>query len=514
MKSKQNTWEYIWGLIGLVPFLVFTMKDLVTAPLWFDEGIEFFYSKYLFGQIPGISLLDNMYQRIIATYQPPLYNVVLFLWLQISESESWFRFSSVLMGALGAVGLFSLFRRKISARFACLTMIIYSCIHQIIYYSLECSEYIMMLMFLFWMLYFYCECVENADIKYEMGYLIMAVLAIYSHYSAAFVIIPTAISILLVLWKKQQLHLLKVQMFGYVLAVLFAGIPLLIFFLVPQLQNPDSTYSQRIIGSFEGGNIFYDFFSQISKTFRFISLESPNRFAGFIGLALIIFVILAGIYIWKGKRALVKHLLTCSLGAWIIYYGLVRSGIYAYGEFLNRYCLSLLPIWMVTILLLLAESTQLFDGFISNNKYLNTVKKIYVAILLFFALGYCVYGSHQINKHWQKMDCRGVAATWISAEAWNEITFVDFNQNPSFTYYLRQDERYSKEMEENMIRDLSLNYFDLETYHTYFLDFFEGQLPDSLYLCGSKRLKEIMELEGYTVDTLYETTASLYYAYK
>mgnify|MGYP006967353498 CR=1 FL=1 len=69
-------------------------------------------------------------------------------------------------------------------------------------------------------------------------------------------------------------------------------------------------------------------------------------------------------------------------------------------------------------------------------------------------------------------------------------------------------------MEDNIIRDMELHYFDKSTYRQYVLKMFDEQWPDRMYLCTGTMLKEILEEEGYRVETIHETTASLYYAYK
>lgn len=103
-------------LIKVFPFIAFAFFFLITcykltyAPLWFDETIEFWYSKNLNGYVPyemqNGGQASSMYQRIVSTYQPPLYNIVMFFWLKISTAEWWFRFFSVLMGFVGNLAIY------------------------------------------------------------------------------------------------------------------------------------------------------------------------------------------------------------------------------------------------------------------------------------------------------------------------------------------------------------------------------------------------------------------------
>lgn len=89
--------------------LVISYK-LANASLWGDEITEFLYSKYLFempDSVPDMGWnLHNMYERIVFTFQPPLYNIVMYFWLKFSDSEWWLRAFGVLMGLIGGVGTY------------------------------------------------------------------------------------------------------------------------------------------------------------------------------------------------------------------------------------------------------------------------------------------------------------------------------------------------------------------------------------------------------------------------
>lgn len=54
---------------------------MTNSALWYDEAIEYFYSKIMIGKVPGGFDTQNMYERITSTFQPPLYNVFMNIWL-------------------------------------------------------------------------------------------------------------------------------------------------------------------------------------------------------------------------------------------------------------------------------------------------------------------------------------------------------------------------------------------------------------------------------------------------
>ena len=78
LKKFQKKEYLVLGAVLLV-FLLMALYKLTDAPLWYDEMIEFYYSKYLTGQIRGVSLCNNLYERLQTnSFQPPLYNLIMY----------------------------------------------------------------------------------------------------------------------------------------------------------------------------------------------------------------------------------------------------------------------------------------------------------------------------------------------------------------------------------------------------------------------------------------------------
>ena len=103
--DNKNRDYFLLGSV-LILFILVTTYKLTNASLWFDETVEYWYSKVLVGTLPYDSTKVNMYQRITSTYQPPLYNILMYFWLRISDSVWWFRFFGVVMGFIGMIGLY------------------------------------------------------------------------------------------------------------------------------------------------------------------------------------------------------------------------------------------------------------------------------------------------------------------------------------------------------------------------------------------------------------------------
>ena len=137
----------------LFVFLLMALYKLTDTPLWYDEMIEFYYSKYLTGQIRGVSLCSNLYERLQTnSFQPPLYNLIMHVWLLFGESEWWFRFSGVLFGLFGMLGLYACVKQFAGWQAAALSVFVSSFVYEWMYYVKEAAEYNMMIMLLYWLI--------------------------------------------------------------------------------------------------------------------------------------------------------------------------------------------------------------------------------------------------------------------------------------------------------------------------------------------------------------------------
>ncbi len=108
MQTVKNTArskkQYIFlGCILLIALVFYTI-NATRSGLWYDEAIEYFYSKYITGPVPGGHNSANMLERILHTFQPPLYNILMYFWLGLFDSEFGFRFAGILTTLAGSAG--------------------------------------------------------------------------------------------------------------------------------------------------------------------------------------------------------------------------------------------------------------------------------------------------------------------------------------------------------------------------------------------------------------------------
>lgn len=138
--------------------------------MWFDETVEYYYSKFLSGIEPvasssGVAISTNMYERIISTFQPPLYNLVMFIWLNLGDFEWWFRFLGVIMGIINVAGIYKSIDKVWNYQAAPIAVVMLACTKWFVFYIQECAEYNLMLVSLSWFIFAWICLMEKVTPK-------------------------------------------------------------------------------------------------------------------------------------------------------------------------------------------------------------------------------------------------------------------------------------------------------------------------------------------------------------
>ena len=510
LKKFQKREYLVLGGVLLV-FLLMALYKLTDTPLWYDEMIEFYYSKYLTGQIRGVSLCSNLYERLQTnSFQPPLYNLIMHVWLLFGESEWWFRFSGVLFGLFGMLGLYACVKQFAGWQAAALSVFVSSFVYEWMYYVKEAAEYNMMIMLLYWLLYFYFRTFRNLTLKNIGCFTAISVVLLYTQYGAVLGILPLAISLLIRAWKQEGKKLGGRIALIYGITGVAAGLPLYFFLFRIQLQMNQSVNYYTV--AFEKNNIFYDFFKMLLTTAQWLFTESKTRFELPFALALPVVILIAVLSVRFRKNSEFNFFLVSCIAVWVVYYAVVRSGIYAYGDFGNRYSLFLLPIWTVLIVYLAYEAFALIRMLTFPWKKL--AFRGALGIFLAVQLGYCAYGFYRISIFDVKSDTRSVVRIWYDLEGYETPTYVVFGEAPSFTYYLTHDSRFREEYWDNIVFEYENveNDYDPEEYWEYINDAYSGQLPDRFYLSigHENTLTEALREHGYTLEEKFLTNTILF----
>lgn len=515
--QKIHLPEWVTAGVAFVYYWIMALYKLTEAPIWQDEAMEFYCSIPVKGAIRGVTEYASMYERMAhIQQQPPLYNWVMCLWLQINEGEWWYRFSSVVFGFLAAIGLYFVIRKLCDRYMAAFCVVIYSSIYILMYYIKEASEYPLLIMLLFWLVYAWillCECISTKRI---LIFTLLCVLAVFTQYGAVFVVVPFGISVLIMAARAKNWKQFWISFGSFAAAGGIGGCSLIYFFLIPQSANQVSTLfsEQEII--IERGSIFGDFLNSIMCVFKWCAIDMDRDWEKIWWLVIAAMIVIAGIIVYvavKSKKNVIRYFLYCNIAVYLFYYIVTKLNIYAYGWYGNRYNMFLFPLWLVLIAVSLYEWVMLLRQ--SQNQIVHRLSKIVQIGLVLAGLVYCLYGDYRISNHWNKMDLRTVVAEWYANDGYETPTMLDFHQRYGFVYYFTHDDKYDASQWDHIVYNDKVETYsanDTQVWKEYLHQVYGNTIPDELYLVTGQWnafVDAFVEL-GYEVEPVVDTTAKLY----
>ena len=416
-------------------FLLVALHRLTQASLWVDESIEFWYSRVMSGPLPFEST-TGMVERINSTFQPPLYNFLMFFWLQVSTSQWWFRFFGVVAGFVGMIGLFQAVRRITDSVYASAAAVLFAAfVYQLVYYWQECAEYCLLLASVFWALYFWVCLLKSPSRKNIIGLTALSVIAVYSQYGAVFPIFIMLVTALAAVLKAKDRKLTATLLFSWGIAFLFAAVPLFWFFFLPQFTSQHQGGGVIRELSFYRNNPLLDFAGGAAAVFEWnCTLYLPKIVtAALLGL----FVLLCVFSFIRGSRFM-KILILSNLCLWLIYYAALKLNLYAYGHFRGRYALFFLPCWMVLTAAMIHE----IHGRLKNRDAAGRVplSRIWLGAVALGCAVFCFFSWQlALKDNWEKEDNRTAAYVWLRENPEGKDTLVYYGAAAGFSYYLYND---------------------------------------------------------------------------
>lgn len=511
MKNKT----YVFQGVAFAFFLVTASWGLTNASLWFDEAVEFFYS---------VCSISEMYEKVVSTFQPPLYNFIMHFWLKFSETEWWFRFAGVFWGFLGSVGLYLTLKRLTGVRTAALGVMAYAVSYYLVYYLQECAEYSLLIGILFWTIYFFVCLLESPTTKNIFLFTIFCVLPIYTQYGAVWLVVPACVVVFIYFFKEKNWKAVGKLCASYGIAGIVAGIPLIYFFLIPQM-SAQGTLSENIEGIYFEGFFLVDLWKTLCRVIQWIFIgrfETTLNIIVEIIIFLLILVVLVEFIVSKNK--IYRGLVLVAIASFLLFYFATKLGYYATNSYTpegfgTRYSLFFAPICIVvafyTLYLLYKKSRQ-------ETGSINKAAGVVLGIVL--AVGFVLFmqNSQRLSQNWTKEDSRGLVNSWYANAAYEKQTYVYYGADYGFRYYVSHNELYSTTYEENILYQPWSRGQSQEEFKEYLLNEYGGTIPDEIYLCFSHiyeteatdRVNLFAEL-GYTVEQKYNgNNAILYYAYK
>lgn len=516
-KQKIKLPEWLTAGMAFIYYWIMALYKLTQTPIWQDESMEYYCSIPVKGVIQGVTQYETMYERMAyIQQQPPLYNWVMCLWLQVNDNDWWYRFSSVIMGFLAVIGLYLVVRRLCNRFTATISVIAFSSIYILMYYMKEASEYSMLIMFIIWTVYLYLHILEKITIQRVLGFTVLCIANIYTHYGAVFFVVPMAVQLLYYYGRSKEWKAFKAALISYVIAAAGAGIPLVMLFLIPQSTNAVSTIGVEKPIEITGNNIILDFFDSMMWVLRWCMLDydrDGERLTWAIWVLL--FALIGAIIICYRytKRKEFRMFVNCNIGIYLLYYVVTTLNIYAYGWFGNRYNMFLLPLWFILIVMVIYEMLYLLAQ--NGREWIRKSVPALRCVILFATLLFCCYGVKRINDHWYKMDLRTVVSVWYEDKGYEIPTYVNFHQRYPYVYYLTHNEAYDESKWENIYcsQNLdSLSYSNEEWMEFLTTEVYPDGLPERLYVVSGQydTIVRFLEDYGYHVEPVVDTTAKLF----
>ena len=187
-------------VLGIGAILVFQFMNLTTASIWHDEAFSALLVEYEFSE---------MISRISADVHPPLYYVMLKSWTDFTgNSVFMLRLFSLIFGLLTVVATYLLakeiFQKKLIATLASLILLFGSFQIQ---YNIEARMYTLATFFLIVSSFLLLRALKEKGMLWWVGYAVIAVAAIYTHYYTAFGIIAQFLFVLYWIFRDEGFHL-------------------------------------------------------------------------------------------------------------------------------------------------------------------------------------------------------------------------------------------------------------------------------------------------------------------
>jgi hypothetical protein len=235
-------------LLLIVAHLAVALPLAYHLNIWSDEASSLYTTQYGFRHA-----LENVFQQ---EKQAPIYFLVLSLWRKINDSIFFARLLSIIFSLL-AIFVFSRLASKIwEEKTAIFLTAIFALHPYLVWASLEIRAYALMIFItcvLF--LFFYDSFLrENAgDRKVQTGYVLTAIVAIYTHYYLGFLLVGAFLALLILRrWQAAKTY------FGQMLIVGIAVLPL--FYVIYWQFTDRAVTFQPEKSLFEGATIVWNHF--------------------------------------------------------------------------------------------------------------------------------------------------------------------------------------------------------------------------------------------------------------
>lgn len=503
MKKLSKMLECIcWGI-----FILFVSHKLFADSIRYDEAVEWYVSK---------SNFNNMYNLIISTFQPPLYNVVMHFWLLVNDSSEWFRIFNIVCEVLGGIALYKSVKVITHEKvWGYITLAISLCCCSLLYYNQICGEYPLVLCCIAWCIYFFVNCMDHFNPKDLLLWVFFCVLSMYTQYGAFIPIVSMAIVLFLALLQDKNWRMLKQFMIYCSVAAVIAGGFLIKFFLIIQMQHQEAATGLEL----SIDRLIKEPFEALQ--FLIYAFSTRHHYRNVVMGALLTFVVFCMLLSKKEgisgfwNRKLTWHFVACII-TWFIYCLSTWTGIYGYGVFGSRHTIICLPFLIYTA----TVAIWIFYSLLMSCELNNMLKNVCKCSLL-VVLSINIYNSYEyIDNHWSYEQDDRAYEIWCDNVNEKTATYVYWYCTPQFMYYhgISADNFYQYRMEgneriENILFPKFSEDIGYDGFEEYFLEKY-GELQDRyifIYSHDGNEIDNVMHLfkdKGYTENVLLNENAT------
>lgn len=448
--STENKNQEIKPIVifAFIFFIFMMLFNLMHSSLWGDEWVEYDISQ---------KDISNMVGAIRGTFQPPLYNFIMHFWLKAGNDILWFRLFNVLLGTISGIFLYKTVKFLTSEKVAIGTVFTLSITYQWIYCIQECSEYSLMLMFIFMTLYFFVKAIHTKKLLYEIGFVLGCVGAMYSQYGAFFVVFPSLMIYAAIKFFRKDKREFIFTITTYIIFLFLFAMPLYFRFARFQIGNNKISQNTNLNLTFEAIKNFPLVFGKLIA--YFINVKNNKICCGILVLFGLCFICLA-IFILTRKfiDCSKKVLIAVLVSAYILFYWLVEFHIYAMvhpnvsSGFFSRYAYFFIPLFFTCVPVCFNEILLLLP---------KTKRRFFLVPIKLISLLVYLIGLPSVLRNWNKAYDKEFAEIWYVNAGFKETTYLTTTTaGYGFDYYTK---KYNFEKDKNKIvycKNIDINNLD------------------------------------------------------
>ncbi|MDW8236430.1 MAG: glycosyltransferase family 39 protein [Bacteroidia bacterium] len=316
--------KWLWGY-GLVLLIAIGLRlsSSVQRPLWFDEATEFWVAK-----TPTAELLPRIK---LSLQDPPLYSMILHLWVHLGESELFLRIPSVIFSLAGIMALMYWGVREIGWRWGWLPAWGAAFAESDIRFAQEVGQYALVVAFIAWSLFFLNEFYQTGTRRSLIAWMVCSILALYTHYGSG-VALPLTTGVILFYLSIQRKFRQALHLISAGAVVMLAALPLLLFWLPVQLfQGPtEGAFRVRSMTFFCESLKNFPLLFKDYILYQFMAHTYGGWNCGKIGSWIVWLPVLLLIG-WGIYRSRFSWIFSAWIGGILIYYGISLFKLYPFG---------------------------------------------------------------------------------------------------------------------------------------------------------------------------------------